>query len=86
MNPSQKDFLTSFFWFFKVNFVTGAFYDGVYLLGMALNETLWEGGDIRNGREITSRMWNRGFIGKYNLKPFSLFHLAMIGSANDFFF
>lgn len=45
--------------------MTGAFYDGVYLLGMALNETLWEGGDIRDGLEITSRMWNRGFIGKF---------------------
>ncbi|XP_050297580.1 atrial natriuretic peptide receptor 1 isoform X1 [Anthonomus grandis grandis] len=47
----------------EVNFVIGAFYDGVYLLGMALNETLWEGGDIRDGNDITDRMWNRTFLG-----------------------
>lgn len=46
-----------------MNFVIGAFYDGVYLLGMALNETLWEGGDIRDGGKITLRMWNRTFSG-----------------------
>ncbi|XP_060517120.1 atrial natriuretic peptide receptor 1 [Cylas formicarius] len=47
----------------EVNFVIGAFYDGVYLLGMALNETLWQGGDIRDGLGITNRMWNREFLG-----------------------
>ncbi|XP_039759155.1 receptor-type guanylate cyclase gcy-28 [Pararge aegeria] len=47
----------------EVNFFIGAFYDGVYLLGMALNETLTEGGDIRNGRNITKRMWGRDFHG-----------------------
>uniref|UniRef100_A0A6P7GTR8 Atrial natriuretic peptide receptor 1 n=1 Tax=Diabrotica virgifera virgifera TaxID=50390 RepID=A0A6P7GTR8_DIAVI len=47
----------------EINFVIGAFYDGVYLLGMALNETLWEDGDIRDGRSITARMWNRTFSG-----------------------
>ena len=41
----------------------GAFYDGVYLLGMALNETLTEGGDIRDGLNITKRMWDRDFHG-----------------------
>ncbi|ERL95785.1 hypothetical protein D910_00299, partial [Dendroctonus ponderosae] len=45
----------------EVNFVIGAFYDGVFLLGMALNETLWEGGDIRDGSDITLKMWNRTF-------------------------
>ncbi|KAJ0173980.1 hypothetical protein K1T71_010126 [Dendrolimus kikuchii] len=47
----------------EVNFFIGAFYDGVYLLGMALNETLTEGGDIRDGRNITQRMWGRDFHG-----------------------
>ncbi|CAH0713160.1 unnamed protein product, partial [Brenthis ino] len=47
----------------EVNFFIGAFYDGVYLLGMALNETLTEGGDIRDGRNITRRMWGRDFHG-----------------------
>jgi len=30
---------------------------------MALNETLTEGGDIRDGVNITRRMWNRTFEG-----------------------
>jgi atrial natriuretic peptide receptor A len=47
-----------------VNFFVGAFYDGVYLLGMALNETLTEGEDINNGTAITRRMWNRDFHGE----------------------
>ncbi|CAD7015388.1 unnamed protein product [Ceratitis capitata] len=47
----------------EVNFFIGAFYDGVYLLGMAFNETLTEGGDIRDGVAITRRMWNRTFHG-----------------------
>lgn len=46
-----------------MNFFIGAFYDGVYLLGIALNETLTEGGDIRDGISITRRMWDRDFIG-----------------------
>lgn len=41
----------------QVNFFIGAFYDGVLLLGMALNETLTEGGDLRDGAEITRKMW-----------------------------
>jgi Receptor family ligand binding region. len=49
-----------------VNFFVGAFYDGVYLLGMALNETLSEGEDIHNGTAITRRMWNRDFHGEFN--------------------
>ncbi|XP_075215398.1 atrial natriuretic peptide receptor 1 [Lycorma delicatula] len=47
----------------EVNFFVGAFYDGVYLLGMALNETLSEGKDIRDGVAITRRMWSRNFHG-----------------------
>jgi len=47
----------------QVNFFVGAFYDGVYLLGIALNETLAENGDIRDGISITRRMWDRDFMG-----------------------
>lgn len=47
----------------EVNFFIGAFYDGVILLGKALNETLTEGEDIRDGIMITKRMWNRDFTG-----------------------
>lgn len=49
---------------FQVNFFVGAFYDGVQLLGMALNETLTMGGDIKDGKAITKLMWNRSFHGK----------------------
>ncbi len=48
-----------------MNFFVGAFYDGVLLFGMALNETLTEGGDIRDGMAITRRMWNRSFHGEF---------------------
>lgn len=47
----------------QVNVFSGAFYDGVYLLGLVLNETLTEGGDIRDGISLTRRMWNRDFHG-----------------------
>ncbi|KFB35740.1 AGAP008691-PA-like protein [Anopheles sinensis] len=47
----------------EVNFFIGAFFDGVYLLGMALNDTLNEGGDIRDGTAITKKMWGRDFEG-----------------------
>ncbi|XP_071439593.1 atrial natriuretic peptide receptor 1 isoform X2 [Hetaerina americana] len=47
----------------EVNFFIGAFYDGVYLLGMALSETLSEGGSILDGSAITHRMWDRDFVG-----------------------
>lgn len=40
----------------KVNFFIGAFYDGVLLLGMALNETLTTGGNVRDGVSITRKM------------------------------
>lgn len=54
-----------FFLFFdQVNFFAGAFYDGVNLLGMALNETLTKKLNIRDGKAITSLMWNRTFNGK----------------------
>ncbi|XP_063976450.1 atrial natriuretic peptide receptor 1 isoform X2 [Diachasmimorpha longicaudata] len=47
----------------EVNFFIGAFYDGVFLLGMALNESLSEGADIWDGFAMTRRMWNRDFMG-----------------------
>lgn len=44
------------------NFIS-AFYDAVLLYAIALNETLAEGLDPRNGRNITSKMWDRTFVG-----------------------
>ncbi|GAB1599922.1 atrial natriuretic peptide receptor 1-like [Argonauta hians] len=47
----------------KANYVMGAFYDSALLYGYALNETLQNGGDIRDGTSVTRRMWNRNFTG-----------------------
>ncbi|XP_012220390.1 atrial natriuretic peptide receptor 1 isoform X3 [Linepithema humile] len=60
---AQSDYNYTFSEGEEVNFFIGAFYDGVYLLGIALNETLTEGGDIKDGISITRRMWDRDFIG-----------------------
>ncbi|XP_067831956.1 atrial natriuretic peptide receptor 1-like [Heptranchias perlo] len=46
-----------------MNYIAGAFYDGVMLYAHALNETLAAGGTIRNGAAITQQMWNRTFRG-----------------------
>ncbi|KAG8227358.1 hypothetical protein J437_LFUL003347 [Ladona fulva] len=46
---ARKDYNYTFSDDEEVNFFIGAFYDGVYLLGMALNETLSEGGSILDG-------------------------------------
>lgn len=45
------------------NFIS-AFYDALLLYAIALNETLTEGLDPRNGQNITSKMWSRTFVGK----------------------
>ncbi|XP_025153401.1 atrial natriuretic peptide receptor 1 [Harpegnathos saltator] len=60
---AQSDYNYTFSEGEEVNFFIGAFYDGVYLLGMALNETLAEDGDITDGISITRRMWDRNFNG-----------------------
>ncbi|KYN34878.1 Atrial natriuretic peptide receptor 1 [Trachymyrmex septentrionalis] len=60
---AQTNYNYSFLEDEEVNFFVGAFYDGVYLLGIALNETLAEDGDIRDGISITRRMWDRNFMG-----------------------
>jgi hypothetical protein len=68
-----------------VNFFVGAFYDGVYLLGMALNETLSEGGDIHNGTAITRRMWNRDFHGKTKTMYTIKYHLKQEVHGRSYF-
>ncbi|XP_053133430.1 atrial natriuretic peptide receptor 1 isoform X2 [Hemicordylus capensis] len=45
------------------NYITAAFYDGVLLYAQALNETLEQGGSIRNGTAITLQMRDRVFCG-----------------------
>jgi atrial natriuretic peptide receptor A len=55
-----------------VNFFIGAFYDGVILLGMALNETLSANGSALDGQQITQRMWNRSFEGITSLRKIIL--------------
>lgn len=48
----------------QVNSFVGSFHDAVLLYAMALNETYNDGGDVKNGSEITQRMWNRTFKGE----------------------
>uniref|UniRef100_A0A7E4W5X2 guanylate cyclase n=1 Tax=Panagrellus redivivus TaxID=6233 RepID=A0A7E4W5X2_PANRE len=48
---------------YEMNNFISAFYDAVLLYAIALNETLAEGLDPRNGKNITSKMWNRTFVG-----------------------
>ncbi|XP_055641677.1 atrial natriuretic peptide receptor 1 isoform X2 [Toxorhynchites rutilus septentrionalis] len=60
---AKRDYNYTFVEDEEVNFFIGAFFDGVYLLGMALNETLNEGGNIRDGTAITRKMWGRSFDG-----------------------
>lgn len=62
---AERDYNYTFYEGEEVNFFIGAFYDGVYLLGMALNDTLSENGidGLRDGLHITNRMWNRDFRG-----------------------
>ncbi|XP_063953964.1 atrial natriuretic peptide receptor 3-like isoform X2 [Lytechinus pictus] len=45
------------------NYFASAFHDAVILYSLAVNETLAEGGDIRDGHRITRKMWNRTFDG-----------------------
>lgn len=61
MGCDDKLNLMMIFW--QVNFFIGAFYDGVILLGMALNETLTANESLHDGQQITQRMWNRTFEG-----------------------
>jgi atrial natriuretic peptide receptor A len=48
---------------FQVNSFVGAFHDAVILYALALNETLAANKSIKDGAEITRRMWNRTFDG-----------------------
>lgn len=64
MINEKEELLCPTFQPLQVNFFVGAFYDGVHLLGMALNETLTNKQNIRDGKAITSLMWNRTFNGK----------------------
>ncbi|MCP9264121.1 Guanylate cyclase [Dirofilaria immitis] len=47
----------------RMNNFISAFYDALLLYAIALNETLTEGLDPRNGHNITSKMWSRTFVG-----------------------
>uniref|UniRef100_A0AC35U3V4 ANF_receptor domain-containing protein n=1 Tax=Rhabditophanes sp. KR3021 TaxID=114890 RepID=A0AC35U3V4_9BILA len=48
---------------YEMNNFISAFYDAVLLYAIALNETLKAGLDPRDGKVITSKMWNRKFKG-----------------------
>ncbi|PAV90190.1 hypothetical protein WR25_17240 isoform B [Diploscapter pachys] len=48
---------------YEMNNFISAFYDAVLLYAIALNETIANGLDPRNGHNITSSMWGRTFVG-----------------------
>jgi len=48
-----------------VNYFVGAFHDAVLLYAMALNKTLEVNGSLLNGLEVTHRMWNVSFNGRF---------------------
>jgi len=56
----------------QVNSFVGAFHDAVILYALALNDTLTEGEDPRNGTAVTRRMWNRTFKGTKPFHPYVL--------------
>jgi len=72
MYNGESRILCALFFALQINFFIGAFYDGVILLGMALNETLTEKKSILDGRSVTLRMWNRTIQG---LNFFSLYRV-----------
>ncbi|XP_071825747.1 atrial natriuretic peptide receptor 1-like isoform X6 [Apostichopus japonicus] len=47
----------------QVNSFVTAFHDAVILYALALNESLTEGANPRNGTDLSHRMWNRTFKG-----------------------
>ena len=53
----------------QVNFFVGAFHDAVVLYGFALNETLYAGGDITDGLNMSHAMWSRSFEGMSSTVP-----------------
>lgn len=78
---AEKEYGYTFFEGEEVNFFIGAFYDGVLLLGMVLNETLAENGDITDGADITRRMW--GGYGSFLWSNF-WFNLNFLGGIEPF--
>ncbi|GAB6027920.1 hypothetical protein CHUAL_002135 [Chamberlinius hualienensis] len=53
-----------------VNFWIASLHDCILLYAFALNETLYEGGNPRNGTILAQRMWNRTFEGGLNNNAF----------------
>ncbi|XP_033625244.1 atrial natriuretic peptide receptor 1-like [Asterias rubens] len=47
----------------EANFFATSFHDALILYSLAINETLHEGGDIRDGLALRDKMWNRTFQG-----------------------
>ncbi|XP_071788472.1 atrial natriuretic peptide receptor 1-like [Asterias amurensis] len=47
----------------EANFFDDSFHDALILYSLAINETIHEGGNIRDGRALRKKMWNRTFKG-----------------------
>lgn len=57
---SRNEFNTSFS-LKDVNVILAGFHDSVLLYGKAVSETIEQGGDPKDGIEVTKRIWDRTF-------------------------
>lgn len=48
--------------FSQVNPITAAFYDAVQMYAWALNKTIEDGGDPKDGRIVMTKLWNKTFL------------------------
>lgn len=70
----------------QVNQNIAAFYDSVLMYCLALNETLANNEDPRDGRAVASKMWNRVFMdGKLRLFDRLHFFILLICFLNRSF-
>ena len=78
MEPFQRPCFSS-----QMDYISGSFYDGFVLYARALQENLAEGGAQNNGINITMRMQNRRFWGKW---LFSSSSTSSTSLSSSFFF
>lgn len=60
IRKSRTEFNTSFTTT-DVNVILAGFHDSVIMYGVAVSETIEQGHDPLDGREVTKRLWNRTF-------------------------
>ena len=54
--------------FFQLPYQTVNLYEATYMYALAVNETLRDDGNIKNGAEVARKVWGRSFphASKYN--------------------